>query len=144
MSPILPPRLINVSVRTAHHGLEACFGYGVIPGSRGEVDCPLHVVVFLDKPVYAGSCIASRVIGMIGNYCLVAVAENATLRYESLEEVAPFALLEVESFLCEKGWQVYRPRHGVEEACDRLAAALCRGIEPGRNVLHPPRFASLS
>lgn len=142
MNPILPPRLITISVRTSHQAMESCFGYGVIPGSRGELDTPLHVIALIDSPVYAGSCLSTRVIGMIGSHCLLTVDERSIHPYQSIEEVPSMQLLEIEDFLCEKGWHVYHPRHGVEEACERLALALCRGLEAGRAI--PPLYATLS
>ncbi len=117
---------LNVILETIHCGPTEgdVFGFGSIPGTCTDSGAPLHAIVLLDSPAFAGAAIASRLVGVVGSECLVAVAIASRRRIEAVEEIHPAQLDEIEELLTAKGWRVHKARRGSDCAREILHTGL--------------------
>ena len=118
------------------------FDFGFIPSTRGEDGDPLDVLVLLDEPAFPGCIVPARLIGIfeaeqtqagktIRNDRFVAVIETPynPPAFQSLEELHPQALAEIEHFFISynqmEGRQ-FRPlgRHGPDRAQKMMETAM--------------------
>jgi inorganic pyrophosphatase len=93
-------------------GMSFPFDFGFIPGTRADDGDPLDVLVLMDGPVYPGTAVEIRLIGvleamesgpkgkMVRNDRLIGVAKDSTERGDlhRLADLAPKLMKQIESF----------------------------------------------
>ncbi len=100
--------------QTLASGLSWPYDYGFIPQTLGKDGDPLDIIVLMDEPTFSGCVLTVRLLGVIGlekngveNNRFVAVmlpsteTSLSTDGYETLENLPPKLLDEIQNFLCQ-------------------------------------------
>jgi inorganic pyrophosphatase len=118
--------------------------YGFIEGSMAEDGDPLDVLVLIAEPTFAGCVVRARPVGVLDmtddkghDYKILAVAHDDPRwdRVETMEDVSPHRLLEIENFFETYKTLEKRPTDvqgwlGIDDAWLIIDAAMAAGSRP--------------